>query len=168
MSVVIESVVNQPWARKWKLYVQISFLPPPSKTRPNSVHWGGWRDWTYIVGLWPWRQGAALGQTPLKSAPTARPAQSLGMVLCPLLRALATHFVPQRVEPREARMLPYLCSNWKKVPQATASAVWLSPSVLVLSPIYGELTMNGVGFVISKEDITSGPGTRLEHSRAFI
>ena len=29
--------------------------------------------------------------------------------------------------------------------------------------------MNGVGFVISKEeDLTLGPGTRLDHSRAFI
>ena len=29
--------------------------------------------------------------------------------------------------------------------------------------------MNGVGFVISeKEDLTLGPGTRLDHSRAFV
>ena len=28
--------------------------------------------------------------------------------------------------------------------------------------------MNDVGFVISKEDLALGPGTRLDHSRAFV
>ena len=28
--------------------------------------------------------------------------------------------------------------------------------------------VNDVGFVISKEDLASGPGTRLDHSRAFV
>ena len=28
--------------------------------------------------------------------------------------------------------------------------------------------MNDVGFIISEEDLASGPGTRLDHSRAFV
>jgi len=28
--------------------------------------------------------------------------------------------------------------------------------------------VSGVGFVISVEDLTSGPRTRLDHSRAFV
>ena len=28
--------------------------------------------------------------------------------------------------------------------------------------------VNGVGFVISREDLALGPGTRLDHSRAFV
>ena len=28
--------------------------------------------------------------------------------------------------------------------------------------------VNSVGFVISEEDLTSGPGTRLDDSRAFV
>ena len=28
--------------------------------------------------------------------------------------------------------------------------------------------VNSVGFVISEEDLASGPGTRLDHSRAFV
>ena len=28
--------------------------------------------------------------------------------------------------------------------------------------------MNGAGFEISKEDLALGPGTRLDHSRAFV
>ena len=28
--------------------------------------------------------------------------------------------------------------------------------------------VNEVGFVISEEDLASGPGTRLDHSRAFV
>ena len=31
-----------------------------------------------------------------------------------------------------------------------------------------QLMVNSVGFVISKEDLTSRPGTRLDHSRAFV
>ena len=30
------------------------------------------------------------------------------------------------------------------------------------------LMVNGVRFLISKEDSASGPGTRLDHSRAFV
>ena len=30
-----------------------------------------------------------------------------------------------------------------------------------------QLTVNDVGFVISEEDLASGPGTSLDHSRAF-
>ena len=28
--------------------------------------------------------------------------------------------------------------------------------------------VNDVGFMISEEDLASGPGTRLDHSRAFV
>ena len=28
--------------------------------------------------------------------------------------------------------------------------------------------VNGVGFVISEEDLTLGPGTRLDHPGAFV
>ena len=28
--------------------------------------------------------------------------------------------------------------------------------------------VNGIGFVISEENLALGPGTRLDHSRAFV
>ena len=31
-----------------------------------------------------------------------------------------------------------------------------------------QLMVNNVGFVISEEDLASGPGTGLEHSKAFV
>ena len=39
-------------------------------------------------------------------------------------------------------------------------------------PVFGtpiiESLWNSVRFVISKEDLTSGPGTRADHSRVFL
>ena len=31
-----------------------------------------------------------------------------------------------------------------------------------------QLIVNSVGFMISEEDLTSRPGARLDHSRAFV
>ena len=41
-----------------------------------------------------------------------------------------------------------------------------TPNLVKAAP--WELTVNSVGFVISEEDLTLGPGTRLNHSRAFV
>ena len=38
----------------------------------------------------------------------------------------------------------------------------------IMSLLFNMLMVNDVGFMTSEEDLGSGPGTRLDHSRAFV
>ena len=59
---------------------------------------------------------------------------------------------------------PYMVLNGKRSPkERKQGCLWLVSELIVIATVYS------VKFVISKEeDLISGPGTRLDHSRAFV